>query len=59
MKLSINTPSLNWEEAAIIAREHESQGITPEGKDNAVQIIRKFKYNIWKTKTAVNVELVK
>jgi len=58
MKLNINTPSRHWEEAAIIARAQASQNLINDGKDNAVQIIGKFKYNIWKTKTAVNIELV-
>lgn len=58
MKLNVNAPSRHWEEAAIIAREQEIQGLVPEGKDNAIPVTKKFHYLVWKTKTAVNVELV-
>lgn len=58
MKLNINAPSLNWEEAAIIAREFEFQGEIPDGKDNALQVIRKYAYKVWKTAKTVNIELV-
>lgn len=58
MKLNINAPSINWEEAAIIAREQESQDLLPDGKAEAIQIIRKFKYLAWRTKTTVNIEFV-
>jgi len=58
MKLNINAPSINWEEAAVIAREYEFQGVIPEGKDKAIQVIRKFEYKLWKTAKTVNIELV-
>jgi len=59
MKLNINSPSLYWEEAAIIAREQEAQGLLPDGKANAIQIIKKFTYLTWRTQTTVHVEFVK
>ena len=58
MKLTINAPSIHWEEAAIIAREQEFQGLIPEGKDNATPITKKFHYIIWSTQSGVTVELV-
>lgn len=58
MKLNINAPSLNWEEAAIIAREYDSQGVIPDGKEAPLHVIRKFEYKLWKTAKTVNVELV-
>lgn len=58
MKLSIEAPSLNWEEAAKLAREYDSQGLLADtSKKEPLSIIGKYKYLLWKTKSSVYVAL--
>lgn len=59
MSLKINTPERHWTEAATLAHKMKPQGTIPVGKkDAAVQVIGKYKYILWESKTGiVNVEL--